>query len=81
MIVKLNALKALSVKTPSQSMLDLHQSLGHPSLSYLKKAYPDVSITSVHCHECNTAKMHQLPFSVLFLITTKPLECIHMDLW
>jgi transposase InsO family protein len=80
LIIDLDSHKALAVKSHSQSALDLRRALGHPSLPYLKKAYPDRSFDSVACSECDTAKMHRQPFSGSFPIATKVLECLHMDL-
>jgi hypothetical protein len=75
LVIELNNLKALAVKSNCQNALDLHRSLGHPSLPYLKRAFPDFS-----CAACDTSKMHRQPYSGSFPSATKTLECIHMDL-
>ncbi|PLW34541.1 hypothetical protein PCASD_12926 [Puccinia coronata f. sp. avenae] len=78
LLIDLNPLRALSVNTPS--VLDLHRALGHPSINYLKKAFPDVTINSIDCSVCDLSKMHRVPFSGSFPKPSRPLECIHMDL-
>ncbi|KAI7958287.1 hypothetical protein MJO29_006504 [Puccinia striiformis f. sp. tritici] len=78
LLVDLNPLKALSVK--SNLGLELHRALGHPSINYLKKAYPNLSINSIECTACDLAKMHRQPFSGSFPKLGRILECVHMDL-
>ncbi|KAI7956622.1 hypothetical protein MJO28_003717 [Puccinia striiformis f. sp. tritici] len=74
-------MKALSVNPSiSSSALDLHRALGHPSLPYLKKAFPDSKFTEIDCSVCDISKMHRTPFSGSFPTTARTLECIHMDL-
>jgi hypothetical protein len=80
LLVDLNKPKALSVSTHSQSHLDLHRAMGHPSLAYLQKAFPDLNILAVDCPVCDVSKMHCQPFSGLFPPSSKPPEMIHMDL-
>ena len=64
LLIDLNPLRALSINTPSA--LDLHRALGHPSINYLKKAFPDVTINSIDCSVCDLSKMHRVPFSGSF---------------
>ncbi|KAI7943896.1 hypothetical protein MJO28_011424 [Puccinia striiformis f. sp. tritici] len=78
LLVDLNPLKALSVKT--NLGLELHRALGHPSLPYLKRAYPNLLFTSLECSACDLAKMHRQPFTGTFPKLGRILECIHMDL-
>ncbi|POV96246.1 hypothetical protein PSTT_15748, partial [Puccinia striiformis] len=78
LLIDVNPLKALSVK-PNLG-LELHRALGHPSINYLKKAYPDLPIDSVECNVCDLAKMHRQPFSGSFPKLHRVLECVHMDL-
>ncbi|PLW38782.1 hypothetical protein PCASD_12562 [Puccinia coronata f. sp. avenae] len=80
MLISLNEPKALSVGNPRPTAIDLHRALGHPSLGYLKKAFPDISIPEVECRVCDLSKMHRQPFSGSFPKASKPLEMIHMDL-
>jgi hypothetical protein len=80
LLIDLQTPQALSVKDPNQSYLDLHRALGHPSLTYLKKSFPDLSIPNIECSVCDVSKMHRQPFSGSFPIATKPLEITHMDL-
>ncbi|PLW53676.1 hypothetical protein PCANC_04300 [Puccinia coronata f. sp. avenae] len=80
LLIDLQTPRALSVKDPDQSYIDLHQALGHPSLTYLKKSFPNLSIPNIECSVCDVSKMHRQPFSGSFPIATKPLEIIHMDL-
>jgi transposase InsO family protein len=58
----------------------LHNSLGHPSLPYLKAAYPELSIKDLQCNNCDLAKMHQQPFPGHFPKVDGLLDCVHMDL-
>jgi hypothetical protein len=80
LLISLNEPKALSVVNHQPTALDLHRALGHPSIKYLKKAFPDVLIPAVKCQVCNLSKMHCQPFSGSFPRASKPLEVIHMDL-
>ena len=44
---------------------DLHCRLGHPSLSLLKKLYPQFSsLFSLNCESCQYAKLHQVHLSL-----------------
>jgi hypothetical protein len=70
----------MTVKDYPQSVLELYRSLGHPSLAYLKRACPDITITNVDCLVCDTTKMHQQPFLGSFPAASKPLEISNMDL-
>ncbi|POW15070.1 hypothetical protein PSHT_07190 [Puccinia striiformis] len=81
LLVQMNPLKALTV-TPNYtpSGLLLHQALGHPSLPYLKKAFPDIRLEPFECPTCDVSKMHRTPFPSSFPVATRLLECIHMDL-
>ncbi|PLW10334.1 hypothetical protein PCASD_21665 [Puccinia coronata f. sp. avenae] len=80
LLIELTGPRALTVRNNSQTSLDLHRALGHPSLAYLKKAFPDSNISEVSCSVCDVSKMHRQPFSGHFPSATKPLEIIHMDL-
>jgi hypothetical protein len=60
--------------------ITLHNSLGHPSLPYLKAAYPTLAIKELQCDNCDLSKMHQQPFSGHFPQAEVLLNCIHMDL-
>ena len=43
---------------------ELHCHLGHPSLSLLKKLYPQFSnLSSLHCESCQYAKLHRVHLS------------------
>jgi transposase InsO family protein len=81
LLIEIHHPSALSV-VPSvqQTWLDRHRALGHPSLPYLKKSFPGLSVASFSCSNCDTAKMHRQPFAGSFPGVSKPLECIHMDL-
>ncbi|KNZ62254.1 uncharacterized protein VP01_1294g6 [Puccinia sorghi] len=78
LLVDLNSLQAHSAKLTNP--IDLHRALGHPSLPYLKRAYPDLNISDLPCEDCDRAKMHRQPFGGSFPTFQAPLDCIHMDL-
>lgn len=78
LLIDMNHLRANAVNLPDP--IDLHRALGHPSLPYLKKAYPDLKISSLDCGDCDRAKMHKQPFGGSFPPLKQPLDCIHMDL-
>lgn len=78
LFIDMNHLSALSIK--SSNPLDLHRALGHPSLPYLKRAYPDLHLKHLACPDCDLAKMHRLPFQGSFPTFQAALDCIHMDL-
>ncbi|KAI7965543.1 hypothetical protein MJO29_001291 [Puccinia striiformis f. sp. tritici] len=81
LLIRMNPLKALAISHPaSTNALDLHRALGHPSLPYLKKAFPDEKLSDIDCTVCDVSKMHREPFPSSFPPVTRPLECIHMDL-
>jgi hypothetical protein len=54
--------------------------MGHPSLPYLKKSFPNIRVSKLACEDCNRAKMHKQPFSGTFPTFENPLDCVHMDL-
>ncbi|KAI7946129.1 hypothetical protein MJO29_012517 [Puccinia striiformis f. sp. tritici] len=78
LLIDMNPLKAMTVA--NSSIIDLHRALGHPSLNYLKKAYPNLKITSIDCNVCDRAKMHRQPFPGSFPKLSSILDCFHMDL-
>jgi hypothetical protein len=77
LIVNLLQPRAFSVKTDPNV---LHNALGHPSLPYLKAAYPEIHISSVGCCICDVSKMHQQPFPGSFPPVQHVLNIIHMDI-
>ncbi|KNZ55924.1 uncharacterized protein VP01_2540g2 [Puccinia sorghi] len=60
LFINLNSLQAMLVKL--KAPLDIHRALGHPSLPYLKKVFPNLKIDNLECVDCDRAKMHQQPF-------------------
>ncbi|KAI7948485.1 hypothetical protein MJO29_010150 [Puccinia striiformis f. sp. tritici] len=81
LLIHMNPLKALATRSSSvTSSLDLHRALGHPSLPYLKKAFPEKKLADFDCPVCDVSKMHKTPFPSSFPAVTRTLECIHMDL-
>jgi hypothetical protein len=77
LIIDLLTPKAFLVKSDP---IALHNSLGHPSLPYLKAAYPNLHITSLDFHVCNVSKMHWQPFPGSFPLVKHLLDRIHMDI-
>ncbi|PLW13868.1 hypothetical protein PCASD_19703 [Puccinia coronata f. sp. avenae] len=78
LLIDTNPLHALSIKLPEP--IDIHRALGHPSLPYLSKAFPNLRVSELACEDCNRAKMHKQPFSGVFPTFENPLDCVHMDL-
>ncbi|KNZ54418.1 uncharacterized protein VP01_2954g5 [Puccinia sorghi] len=78
LLIDMNPLQAYSTKL--QQPLDIHRAMGHPSLAYLKRAYPDLKVTELPCEDCDRAKMHRQPFGGTFRTFSAPMDCIHMDL-
>ena len=58
---------------------ELHCRLGHPSLSLLKKLYPQFSsLSSLNCESCQYAKLHCVHLSLrVNKRTSAPFELIH----
>lgn len=67
----------------------LHKRLGHPSKHAMQtilktKCLPYVNINKhsfAFCDACQFGKMHQLHFSPTKIISTTPLELVHIGLW
>jgi transposase InsO family protein len=78
LLIDMNPLKALSIT--NMDPIDIHRALGHPSLPYLTKAFPNVKVKSIDCNVCDCTKMHCQPFGVTFPTFNAPLDCVHMDL-
>jgi hypothetical protein len=78
LLIDTNPLHALSIKLPKP--IDIHWALGHPSLPYLSKAFPNLRVSELACEDCNRAKMHKQPFSGVFPTFENPLDCVHMNL-
>lgn len=78
-LLTLELARPQALMTTSDALV-LHNSLGHPSLPYLKAAFPDLNIKDLNCAHCDVAKMHRQPFSGNFPQPLRALECIHMDL-
>jgi hypothetical protein len=74
LLIDINPLQALSIKLPTP--IDAHWALGHPSLPYLKQAFPNIRVTKLACEDCNCAKMHKQPFSGTFPTFENLLDCI-----
>jgi transposase InsO family protein len=78
LLINTNPLQVLSIKLPDP--IDIHWALGHPSLPYLKNAFPNIRVAELACEDCNRAKMHKQSFGGNFPTFKNPLDCIHMDL-
>ncbi|MCR2848207.1 GAG-pre-integrase domain-containing protein, partial [Weizmannia coagulans] len=63
--------------------LELHCRLGHPSISMLKKVYPQFSsLASLDCESCHLAKHHRLPSHPrVHKRVDTPFELVHSDVW
>ena len=62
---------------------EVHCRLGHPSLSLLKKLFPQFpSLSSLNCESCQYAKLHCVHLSPLVNKRAfAPFELIHSDVW
>ncbi|MCR2847923.1 DDE-type integrase/transposase/recombinase [Weizmannia coagulans] len=62
---------------------ETHCRLGHPSLSLLKKLYPQFSsLTSLDCESCRYAKHHRVHLSPrVHKRANAPFELVHSDVW
>lgn len=78
-LLVLNPHSNRALTTISQAT-ELHCALGHPSLPYLKAAYPHLPNAQIECPSCDLSKMHKQPFSGKFPRPSVKLEVIHMDL-
>ena len=60
---------------------ELHYRLGHPSLSLLKKLYPQFSsISSLNCESCQYAKLHRVHLSLrVNKRDSAPFELVHSN--
>ena len=61
----------------------LHYRLSHPSLSLLKKLYPQFSsLSSLNCESCQYAKLHRVQLSpIVNKQASVPFELVHSDVW
>ena len=62
---------------------ELHYRMGHPSLSVLKKIYPQFSrLSSLNYEECQYAKLHHVHLSPRVNKRSSALfELVHFDVW
>jgi len=62
-----------------------HRRLGHASLGYLKKLFPNLftkfDIFSFHCDVCELAKRHRAFFQLFLNKSPLPFIVIHSDVW
>ena len=65
------------------TQLELHCCLGHPSLSLLKKLYPQFSsLSSLNCESCQYARLHRVHLSPkVKKRASAPFELVHSDVW
>ena len=65
------------------TLFELHCCLGHPSLSPLKKLYPQFSsLSSLNCESCQHAKLHRVHLSSRVNDRASfPFELVHSDVW
>ena len=64
---------------PGVVTFELHCRLSHPSLSLLKKLYPQFSsLSSLNCESCQYNKLHRVHFSPrVHKRTSAPFELVH----
>ena len=62
---------------------ELHCRLGHPSLSLLKKLYPQFSsLSSLNCESCQYAKLHRVHVSPrVNNRASASFKLVHSDVW
>ena len=62
---------------------ELHCRLGHPSLSLLKKLYPQFSsLSSLNCESCQYAKLHHVHLRPrVNKRASAHIELVHLDVW
>ena len=62
---------------------ELHCRLGHPSLSLLKKPYPQFSsLSSLNCESCQYARLYRVHLSPrVNNRASPPFELVHSDVW
>ena len=64
-------------------LFELHCRLSHPSLSLLKKLYPQfASLSSFNRESCQYAKLHRVHLSPrVNNQASAPFELVHSDVW
>ena len=74
-----------SKMSPCQELLLLHHRLGHPSFAAMSRSYPSLFNAcpreSLICDACEFAKHTRVPYPSLGLISNKPFDVIHTDVW
>ena len=65
------------------TLIESHCHLGYPSLSLLKKLYPQFSsLSSLNCESCQYAKLHRVHLSPrVNNRASAPFELVHSDVW
>jgi len=66
-----------------QRMWMWHRRLGHPSLGYLKRLFPSLSVSknSLECESCVLAKSHKHSYLPSTKHAAKPFALVHSDVW
>jgi transposase InsO family protein len=63
----------------------MHRRLGHPSLSYMKKLFPELflnnEITSFNCDVCILAKQSRSVYHTHLYVPSNPFTMVHSDVW
>ena len=74
--------------SPTTTIKDWHNRLGHPSISIIKAVAPflpslksQTTAPSFVCSDCSINKSQKLHFSQTNIVSTRPLEYIFSDLW
>ncbi|GAB2292252.1 hypothetical protein Dimus_038193 [Dionaea muscipula] len=74
---------SLACSGVSSTIIDLHNRLGHPSLSSLKRLCPETrSVSQLFCESCQLAKHHRATYlSRNNTRASTPFELVHSDIW
>ncbi|GAB2281771.1 hypothetical protein Dimus_039493 [Dionaea muscipula] len=74
---------ALACSSISSTAFQLHCRHGHPTLSSLKRLWPEVqSVSELFCESCQLAKHHRVPYmSRVNQRASAPFELVHSDVW
>ena len=69
--------------SPDYHLWMWHQTLGHPSLAYLKHLFLSFknTIMSFNCEACVLAKSHKHSYLPSVTHFTRPFSLIHYDVW
>ncbi|GAB2280939.1 hypothetical protein Dimus_039437 [Dionaea muscipula] len=74
---------SLACSGVSSTVIDLHNRLGHPSLSSLKRLCPEArAVSRLFCESCQFAKHHRVTYLPRSdPRASAPFEMVHSDIW